>query len=114
MKGMITLSKIEQRKNDIMVKLMAKEIKVKDAARLLGISERQVYRKKVRYKQDGILSIPHKSKNKSTGKGYSSSLKKRILHLYITEYPDWNFHHFNDFLEELHNIKVSDSFIYKL
>ena len=42
----ITLTMKEQRINDIMVKLIAGEIKTKDAIRLTGLSERQIYRKK--------------------------------------------------------------------
>lgn len=62
----------------------------------------------------GIESIPHKSRGKSNGRGYSNELKDKILDLYRNEYNGWNFYHFNDTLEDNHNIKVSDSFIYNL
>ena len=42
----ITLTMKEQRINDIMVQLISKEISMKDALRLTGLSERQLYRKK--------------------------------------------------------------------
>ena len=114
MEGMITLTMKEQKINNIMVKLITKEIKVSDAARILGVTERQIYRKKKLYKQLGIKSIPHQSKNKSNGKGYSNKLKEKILNLYKEEYNGWNFYHFNDTLEDYYNIKVSNYFIYKL
>ena len=110
----ITLNMKEQRINDILVKLISKEIKISDASRLTGLSERQIYRKKKEYKINGINSIPHKNKNKSTGKGYSNELKDKIVKLYLTEYDGWNFYHFNDALEDYHNINVSDTFIYNL
>ena len=47
----------EQRINDILVKLIAGEIKTSDASRLTGLSERQIYRKKKAYKILGIESI---------------------------------------------------------
>ena len=77
----ITLTMKEQRLNDILVKLISKEIQTKDAVRLTGLSERQIYRKKKAYKENGIKSIPHKNKNKHTGKGYSPELKSFILNL---------------------------------
>ena len=43
---MIILTMKEQRTNDIMVKLISKEISMNDAIRLTGLSERQLYRKK--------------------------------------------------------------------
>lgn len=104
----------EQRINDIMVKLISKEITMSDAIRLTGLSERQLYRKKINYIKYGINSIPHKLRGKSNGNGYSKELKDKIVRLYKEEYNGWNFYHFNDALEEYHNIKVSDSFIYNL
>lgn len=110
----ITLTMKEQRINDILVKLIAGEIKTTDASRLTGLSERQIYRKKKAYKQYGINSIPHKSRNKPNGRGYSHSFKNNIINLYLNEYNGWNFYHFNDMLEDFHNIKVSDTFLYNL
>ena len=110
----ITLTMKEQRFNDIMVKLISGEIKTKDAVRLTGLSERQIYRKKRNYKLYGIASIPHQSRNRTTGRGYSRELKDYIIFLYKTEYEGWNFYHFNDALEDYHNIIVSDSFVYNL
>lgn len=110
----ITLNMKEQRMNDIMVKLMTKEISICEATRLTGLSERQIYRKKKAYKQIGISSIPHKNKNKPTNKGYSSDFKKFIVDLYLNEYYGWNFYHFNDTLKDHYNIFVSNSFIYNL
>lgn len=113
-KERIVLTMKEQRVNDIMVKLISGEIKTKDAMRLTGLSERQIYRKKKAYKENGIDSIPHKSRGKSTGRGYSKQLKDKIINLYNVEYYGWNFYHFNDTLEDYYNIKVSDTFIYNL
>lgn len=110
----ITLTMKEQRINDIMVKLISKEISMNDAVRLTGLTERQLYRKKKAYRQDGINSIPHKSRGKPNGKGFSKELKDEIIRLYKEEYNGWNFYHFNDVLEDYHKIKVSDSFIYNL
>lgn len=50
----ITLTMKEQRNNDVLVKLIAGEIKTTEASRLTGLSERQIYRKKKSYKQYGV------------------------------------------------------------
>ena len=110
----ITLTMKEQKTNDIMVKLISKKITMNEAIRLTGLSERQLFRKKKAYLEYGINSIPHKSRGKPNGKGYSKKLKDEILRLYKEEYNGWNFYHFNDALEDYHKINVSDSFIYSL
>lgn len=114
MKGDIILNDKEQRLNNIIIKFISKEIDIKQACRLTGLSERQIYRKQKAYKDFGIKSIPHGLKINPSKKGYSFSLKNKIIKLYNEDYFGWNFHHFNDFLEDYYNIKVSDSFIYNL
>ena len=114
MEGMITLTIKEQRLNDIIISFMNKDINISTASRLTGLSERQIYRKQASYKLKGIKSIPHALKLNPSKQGFEKSLKDKILYLYENEYNGWNFHHFNDTLEDHYNIKVSDSFIYKL
>lgn len=79
MKGTITLNIKEQRTNDILVKLINKEIKIKDASVLLGLCERQVYRLKQNYLTDGIKSIPHINKLVPTKKGCNKDFKDNII-----------------------------------
>ena len=114
MKGNITLTEKEKRLNDIIIKFISKEIDIKQTCRLTGLSERQIYRKQKAYKERGIESIPHALKFIPSKKGYDNNLKDIIIKLYNDDYFGWNFHHFNDALEDYHNIKVSDSFIYNL
>lgn len=114
MKGTIILNKEEQRLNDIIIKFISKELDINQVCRLTGLSQRQIYRKQKAYKEKGIESIPHGLKLHPSKKGYSNSLKRKIINLYNNEYFGWNFHHFNDALEDYHQIKVSDSFIYQL
>jgi len=104
----------EQRRNDVIIKLINKNINTTQAAKLLGLSERQIKRIKRRYVEEGIIGIIHRSKNKPNGRGYSNQFKNKIINLYQQEFFGWNFHHFNDTLEDYYNIKVSDTFIYNL
>ena len=56
MEGTITLNKEEQRLNNIIIKLISKEIDIKQACRLTGLSERQIYRKQKAYKEE-VLNL---------------------------------------------------------
>lgn len=112
MEGSIILTMKEQRRNDVIVKLINKELNITQASKLLGVCERQVKRIKKKYLKEGVTSIIHKNKGVRTNRGYPDNLKNKILELYKTEYNGWNFYHFNDTLEDYHNIKVSNTFIY--
>ena len=103
----------EQEKLAIIIRYSDGVITGEEAAKQLGITIRQVQRKKKAYLAEGMSSIIHKSKGKSTGRGFSSNFKKRILSLYLEEYNGWNFCHFGDALEDDYGIIISDSYLYK-
>ena len=110
----ITLSMKEQEKLAIIIRYSDRAITGSEAAKQLGLTLRQVQRKKKAYLEEGMSSIIHKSKNKPTNRGFRNSLEQKILLLYKEEYCGWNFCHFGDALEDDHNIFVSDSYLYKL
>lgn len=110
----ITLSMKEQEKLAIVIRYSDGIITGADAAKQLGITVRQIQRKKKAYLTEGMASIIHKSKNRSTGRGFGIELKEKILFLYKEEYSGWNFCHFGDALEDDYHITVSDSYLYKL
>ena len=110
----ITLSMKEQEKLSIIIRYADGSITGAEAAKQLGLTVRQVQRKKKAYLAEGMSSIIHKSKNKPSGRGFSDSFKSFILNLYKEEYSGWNFCHFGDALEDDHDIYVSDSFLYGL
>lgn len=112
MEGIITLTMKQLKTANILQQLIDGKINNKDAARELGLTVRQVQRKKKDFIVFGTKSVIHKSKGKPSGRGYPSSLKEEIVAIYKSEYSGWNFSHFNEFLEYEHNIIVSQSVVY--
>lgn len=60
MEGDITMSAKEISRIDTVERLVRRELKQTAAAKLLGISVRQVKRLVRRYKQEGVTSLVHK------------------------------------------------------
>lgn len=110
----VTLSMKEQEKLAIIIRYSDGVITGSEAAKQLGLTVRQIQRKKKAYLAEGMSSIIHKSKGKPTGRGFSNDLSDKILFLYKEEYNGWNFCHFGDALEDDYHIFVSDSYLYKL
>lgn len=104
----------EQEKLAIIIRYADGAITGRKAAEQLGLSIRQVQRKKKAYLAEGMSSIIHKSKNKPTDRGFGKDFAEKILALYKEEYNGWNFCHFGDALEDDCRIFVSDSYLYKL
>lgn len=85
----------------------------KRAALKLGITERQVNRLIIKYKENGKSGFVHGNRGHVPTKTLDKSVSEDIILLYKNKYYDFNFNHFKEYLEEEENIKVSYNFIYK-
>jgi len=61
-------------------------LRVKEAAEVLGISERQVYRIKARVGKEGAGGVIHRSKDKNTPHWLREKIRDKMDHLYKTKY----------------------------
>ena len=103
----------EQNKYDTIKELVDHNGNKKRAALKLGITERQVNRLIIKYKENGKSSFVHGNRGHAPAKALDKSVSEDIILLYKNEYYDFNFNHFKEYLEEEENIKVSYDFIYK-
>lgn len=86
---------------------------VPQAAKQLGLSDRQIQRLKKEVKLKGPEGIIHKSRGKKAHNSIDKNLEKQITSLKKTfEYEKSNFKHFTELLEERENIKLSYSCVY--
>ena len=114
MERTITLTMHELRVVQVLQQLVEHKITNKEAARELGLSVRQVQRKKKRYVLDGEQSVVHYSKGKSSGQGFPPEFKQKIIKIYREEYNGWNFSHFREHLEDDHDIYISQTSVYNI
>ena len=112
MEGTITITMKEMKTINVLQQLIDDKIDNNQAARELGLTIRQIQRKKKNFKLHGPKSVIHKNKGKPSGRGYPSSLKEEIVQIYKSEYNGWNFSHFNEHLELEHNLRISQTVIY--
>lgn len=103
----------EQRKYEVIKELVEHNGNKKRAAMILGITERQVNRLIIIYKERGKEGFVHGNRDRKPATTLNKSLSEDIIILYNTKYQGWNYFHFKDFLEKEENIKVSYDFIYK-
>jgi len=78
-----------------------------EAAGILGLSERQVYRIKARVKEEGAGGVIHRSKGKRSPYWLKEKIRERIDHLYQSKYRGFNLTHMTEFLNEEEGIRVS-------
>jgi transposase len=82
-------------------------LKVGEAAEILSLSERQVYRIKARVRREGAGGVIHKSKGKKAPLWLTEKIKDKIDHLYKTKYRGFNLTHMTEFLNMEERIRVS-------
>jgi transposase len=82
-------------------------LRVKEAAGILGLGERQVYRIKARVEREGARGVIHRSKGKKRPRWLRGRVKDKIDHLYKTKYRGFNLTHMTEFLNQEEGIKVS-------
>ena len=104
----------ELKKLHIVQSVIDKKRTGKEAAKLLNISERQLWRLVKKVKNEGEVGIKHKNHFNKPKHAATEEFKDKIYKLKISNaYCDTNFSHFKELLEENENIFVSYSFIYK-
>ena len=81
--------------SEIIKKVVSKELTQKEAALQLGISDRQVRRLIVKYKNIGEEAFVHKSAGKpSHNKKIPDDISTEIVDDYLTDFSDFGFTHF--------------------
>ena len=85
-----------------------------DAARICGLSGRQVQRLYKKAKEHGILSIRHGNIGRVTKHAIPQETIEYILYLYRTQYSEYSFAKFAAILIEQEQLNISPSSIYRI
>lgn len=96
----------DKTKIEILQHVLADEITTADAARLLGRSERTVYRLCQRFTQKGLDGVVHGGRGKISPRRTPESLRERILTLVGGEYAHINDTHLAELLASREGIKI--------
>lgn len=104
----------EQKKYEIIKKLVDHKGNKNRAAKKLGISRRQIDCLIIKYIENGKSAFVHGNRNRKPVSTIDKSISENIILLYKNKYQDWNFKHFKEFLEKDENINVSYRYLYNI
>ena len=88
------LNEYEKNKFNTISKVISKKITVKEAMIILNLTERQVYRLKKLYIEQGEKGFIHKNRGKENPNKKNEKLIKLLEELYLEKHFDFNFEHF--------------------
>lgn len=104
---MTTLTMKDEKRLDVMQRVYRSELTVVEAARALGISERQCYRIKARVKKTGAKGVVHGNRGRPCKCKIEDKVIKRIVELALGKYQGFNDHHLTEKLKEQESISLS-------
>lgn len=108
MEGILTMNSKEVYRIKIMSQAEDKKLSIEEAAEQMEVSQRQAYRIKKLFEEEGPKAIIHKLRGKKSNRGYPEKLKSEVIKLYRSQYSDYGPTLFTEMLTKHHNISISD------
>jgi transposase len=86
--GRIGMSRKELRRVGVLARVKSKELKVVDAARLVGVSYRQAKRLWKRYREEGAKGLKHRSAGRGSARAKPAGFRRRVMRLVREKYGE--------------------------
>lgn len=107
--GELTLTEQEQGRLHVMNLVLEGRMGVEEAARVIGLSERQAWRILKAYREQGALVLAHGNRGRQPSNAIPEELRQRVINLARTTYAGLNHTHFSEMLAEREGIMLSRS-----
>ena len=104
----------EQKKYEVIKKLVDENGNKNRAAKELDLSRRQIDRLIKGYREKGKAAFVHGNRGRKPSTAKPESLRKDVLDLYKNKYYDANITHFTELLERIEGIKISVSTVFNI
>ena len=96
-----------QRRAWVLTRVLKHELTMTEAADLVGLSERQLWRLRVAFERDGPAGLVHGNRGRPSGRRLEGSLRARVIDLRRTTYAQVNDTHLAELLAEREGIEIS-------
>ena len=103
----ITMTAREQRRAHVLARVVAGEVKLWEAAVVLGLSVRQARRLKRALVREGPAALAHANRGRASPRRLSPTLRQHVIDLYQTTYRGLNHQHFCELLDQHERIALS-------
>jgi len=114
MDKLLSMSKKEVTRLEVIQRIEAKRLKQKEAAEMLRVSERHVRRMLRAYRQVGREGLVSKRRGKASNNQLNEGVKQQVLDLIYSQYPDFGPTLAHEKLTEKHSMKLSVETVRKL
>jgi transposase len=113
MQKTLTMSTKERDRLKIIQRIDTGPLIYTEAAELMNISERHLYRILDRYRTDGDAGLIHKLRGQTSNRGFAPEIRNRIIDLYREKYSDYGPTYFSEMVYADLDIHLNDETIRK-
>ena len=114
MDKLLTMSNKEVTRLEVIQRIKEKRLKQKEAAAMLGVSERHVRRMLRAYRQSGAKGLISKRRGKPSNNQLKTGVKQQVIDLIYGQYHDFGPTLAHEKLTEKHSVKLSVETVRKL
>ncbi len=104
----------EARRGQILNLILEKRCSIAKASELLGVSERQVWRRLANYRQEGLAALVHGNRGRAPANATPPDVRARVVALAKDPYDGANDTHLSELLAEREGITVSRQTVQRL
>src|ERR1700720_1285386 len=108
--GRTGMSSRELRRVEVLARVQAEELKLIDAASLMGVSYRQAKRIGKRYREEGAEGMKHRSAGRRSSRAKPEKFRRQVLGLVRRKYSGEEGRRFGPTPEPANEISLLDSF----
>lgn len=105
--GIIMMSQKDINRAEVIGKVKEKEVRQKEAAEILGLSERQIRRIVRRVREEGAAGIIHRLRGSKAHNRIDQKIREKVLKIYEKKYEGFGAKLLSEKLEEYEGVRIS-------
>jgi transposase len=110
----ITMTMRDQRRAQLLTRVLAGTLTLREAAHVMGISLRQARRLKGAFDREGPVALVHGNRGRSSPRQTEAAIGQAVVEHYRTTYSGCNLQHFTELLAEREGIPLSVATVRRL
>ncbi len=112
--GELTLTQKEQTRLQVLNGVMGHQIAIEEAAEIMGVSERHVWRILAAYKKEGAAALAHGNRSRLPRNAIPEETRAEVVALARTRYQGTNHTHLTELLAEREGITLGRSTVRRI
>jgi len=105
----LTLTQQEQTRLQTLNMVLGNQMRVREAAYILGLSERHTWRVLAAYRRKGAAALSHGNRGRQSANATPEELRQQVIMLARTRYAGFNHTHMTEMLEQREGITLARS-----